>query len=196
MFDDWQSIVALVVAILIAYAVILWLGIVVWAYRDIRERTRDGASQTMAVLLVVLFNMPGLFLYLLLRPHETLPEAYERRLQNEALMRDLAEQRRSCPSCQHPVKEDFLFCPHCRAKLQEPCARCRRALEPSWIACPNCGAQAPQPAAAPPVAVEPPAAITAQPPASPESGQPAPQTATAAEGPAPPMTGRSSRRQA
>lgn len=159
MFDDLESTIAFIVAILIAYGVILWLGIIVWAYRDIRERTRDGASQTIAALLVVLFNLPGLFLYLLLRPHETLTEAYERRLQNEALTHDLAEQRRSCPSCQRPVNSDFLVCPHCRAKLREPCASCGRGLEPGWVACPYCGAQPGQSSLAP--AAPPDAAPTA-----------------------------------
>jgi RNA polymerase subunit RPABC4/transcription elongation factor Spt4 len=146
MFDEWESILAVVVAILIAYGAVLWLGIIVWTYRDIRERTRDTASQVMAALLVVLFNIPGLFLYLILRPTETLTEAYERRLEGEALIRELAEHRRSCPSCQAPVREDFLLCPQCRTKLQEPCSDCGRALELSWAACPYCGAQGPQPA--------------------------------------------------
>ena len=172
MFDDLESTIAFIVAILIAYGVILWLGIIVWAYRDIRERTRDGASQTIAALLVVLFNLPGLFLYLLLRPRETLTEAYERRLQNEALTHDLAEQRRSCPTCQLPVNSEFLVCPHCRAKLQEPCASCSRGLEPGWIACPYCGAQPGQSslATAPPAAAPTPTAQT-PPPALPAAEQ-------------------------
>ena len=92
MFDDWESILAVVVAVLIAYGAVLWLGIIVWTYRDIRERTRDTASQVMAALLVLLFNIPGFFLYIILRPTETLTEAYERRLEGEALIRELAEQ--------------------------------------------------------------------------------------------------------
>ena len=144
MFDDWQSMLAVAVAILIAYGAVLWLGIIVWTYRDIRERTRDGASQVMAALLVVLFNIPGLFLYLLLRPHETLTEAYERRLEAEAMKQELGEQRRSCPTCQWPTREEFLLCPHCRTKLQEPCSGCGRPLELGWTACPYCGAQGPQ----------------------------------------------------
>lgn len=165
--DDWQAIITLIAAILIAYGVILWLGILVWAYRDIRERTRDSATQAMAVLLVVLFNLPGLFLYLLLRPHETLAEAYERRLQNEALMSDLAELRRSCPTCGRAVKEDFLFCPQCRARLREPCRSCARPLAPSWSVCPSCGAQA---ARSPAAAREP---VASAPPPAPPIGQPA-----------------------
>ena len=143
MFEDWESLLAVGVAVLIAYGAVLWLGIIVWIYRDIRERTRDTASQIMAGLLVVLFNIPGLFLYLILRPHETMIEAYERRLEGEALIRELAEQRRSCPSCDAPIREEFLLCPQCRTKLQEPCSGCDQTLELTWSACPYCGAAGP-----------------------------------------------------
>ncbi len=149
MFGDWESVFALVAGLLIAYAVVLWIGAVVWTYRDIRERTRDGWSQTVAALLVVVFNMPGLILYLILRPHETLTEAYEHRLESEAVKREVMELNRSCPSCARPAKEEFLLCPYCRTKLHEPCGGCGRALELGWLVCPYCGAQGPQTALAP-----------------------------------------------
>jgi RNA polymerase subunit RPABC4/transcription elongation factor Spt4 len=149
MLDSWQSVLALVGAILIAYGLVLWLGTVVWVYRDIRERTHDTWSQKVSVALVVLFNIPGLILYLVLRPGETLLEAYERRLEKEALMAELPE-RRTCPSCARPVREDFLLCPNCGATLRESCSGCGRALELSWAVCPYCGAKGPQVAVAPP----------------------------------------------
>ncbi len=148
MFDNWESIVAVIGAVLGAYGVVLWLGIVVWAYRDIRERTGDVWSQTVAVLLVALFNIPGLILYLLLRPHETLAEVYERRLETDAIKQEMAEQQHSCPACQLRVQDEFLFCPRCRTSLREPCVACNRPLESSWAVCPYCGAQGPEPAKA------------------------------------------------
>jgi RNA polymerase subunit RPABC4/transcription elongation factor Spt4 len=172
MFDGWESIVTLVAAILIAYAVILWLGVVVWTYRDIRERTRDGWSQSVSVLLVLLFNIPGLFLYLILRPRETLTEAYERRLEAEALMREFPEERSACPSCERTVKETFLLCPYCRATLREPCKKCKQLLDLSWIACPICAADGPQTVAAPPIMAQQPAYQS--PPGPPPTPQAAP----------------------
>lgn len=153
---DSGSIVAIVAAVLIAYAVILWLGTVLWSYRDIRERTRDSWSQTVAVALVVLFNIPGLILYLILRPRETMVEAYERRLEAEMIMREVPETR-SCPSCMRASRDDFVLCPYCRTKLRETCTNCRRLLDLSWAACPYCGKPAPQPmaASAGPMAVAP-----------------------------------------
>ena len=141
--DNWEGVLALVAAVFITYAVVLWLGSIVWTYRDIRGRTQDGWSQGIALSLVALFNIPGLFLYLILRPHETLAEAYERRLEAEALMRDTPE-RMGCPRCERTVKEDFLVCPHCRTSLRDPCLGCGRALELRWSACPYCGADGPR----------------------------------------------------
>jgi hypothetical protein len=144
---SWEATAGIVGIILGGYAVVLWLGTIVWTYRDIRERTRDGLSQAVAVLLVVVFNLPGFFLYLVLRPHETLSEAYERRIEQQAIMREFTEQRRDCPTCQRAVKEDFLLCPYCRTRLQATCSGCARPLALNWAACPYCGGQGPAPVA-------------------------------------------------
>lgn len=178
MFDSWEPVVALVAALLIAYAVVLWLGTLVWVFRDSRERTRDGWTQTVALLLVIVFNFPGLLLYLLLRPRETLTEAYERRLEAEALMRDLPEPRPACPTCNRPMREDFLLCPYCRSKLRQPCTGCGQALELGWTACPYCGAPGPQAFAATTAAR---AATSPTPPLAKEPPQPAPASAPPAE---------------
>jgi RNA polymerase subunit RPABC4/transcription elongation factor Spt4 len=140
---SWQSLAALLSALLIAYAVILLVGMGIWTYRDIRQRTHDGWSQAVAVALVVILNIPGLVLYLVIRPGETLTEAYERRLETEALLRELPE-RRTCPRCDRVAREEFLLCPHCRTVLREPCLGCGRALELEWSVCPFCGASGPQ----------------------------------------------------
>ncbi|MCH8949894.1 MAG: zinc ribbon domain-containing protein [Chloroflexi bacterium] len=138
MFDSWESIVTVIVVILIAYAVVLSIGAIYWTYRDVRVRTRDGWAQAVSVLLVAIFNMPGLLLYLILRPHETLNEAYERRLEAEALMREMPDARPACPGCQRSISEEFIVCPQCRTKLRQPCANCGRPLDLNWTACPYC----------------------------------------------------------
>ncbi len=136
MFDSTESIITAVVVILIAYAVVLSFGAIYWTYRDVRVRTRDGWSQAVSVLLVAIFNMPGLLLYLILRPHETLNEAYERKLEAEALMREMPDARPACPGCQRSISEEFIVCPQCRTKLRQPCANCGRPLDLNWTACP------------------------------------------------------------
>src|SRR4030067_110946 len=70
------------------WALLLWLSIIVWVYRDIRDRTRDLALQVLAVFVVLMFfpgfNIPGLALYLMLRPQEALEEGYARAVEGGA----------------------------------------------------------------------------------------------------------------
>ena len=144
MFDSWESTVAVVVAVLIAYGVVLWLGTVVWVYRDIRSRTQDGWTQAVSVMLVVIFNLPGLFLYLVLRPQETLNDTHERHLEAEALMRDMPGPEATCPTCKRTVGQDYLVCPNCSIALREACSNCSRPLELSWSTCPFCASNGPK----------------------------------------------------
>ncbi len=128
------------------WALLLWLSVVVWVYRDIRDRTRDSSLQVLSVFVVLTFfpgfNLPGLSLYLLLRPRETLEEAYARSLEEEALLRELGDEG-SCPSCRRLVDKDFQYCPSCQTQLKDQCAKCERLLSFSWVACPTCGTSRP-----------------------------------------------------
>jgi RNA polymerase subunit RPABC4/transcription elongation factor Spt4 len=136
---SWQDTVWLVVALLVAYVVVLWLSALVWVYRDIKSRTNDPVSQYVSVFLVLIFNLLGLFLYFILRPEETMTEAYERTLETEAMLQEV-ERLGTCPSCRRRIEEDYLLCPYCRTSLRKPCAKCGRALSFGWVACPYCGA--------------------------------------------------------
>ena len=49
-----------------------WLAMIIWAYRDMRARSRDSLAQIIVALMVALLNLPGLLIYIFLRPRETL----------------------------------------------------------------------------------------------------------------------------
>ena len=136
--DNWQNILRLVILIFGTYWAVLWLSAIIWTFRDVRERTRDPISQAISVLLVLLFSLPGLVVYLILRPRETLAEAFERSLEEDALLQELEDQR-ACPTGRRRVEGDFVLCPYCRTKLKDPCAVCGRPLSYGWIACAYCG---------------------------------------------------------
>jgi RNA polymerase subunit RPABC4/transcription elongation factor Spt4 len=138
--DNWENVATLAATVAGAYVLVLWIGIIAWTYRDIRDRTRDTAFQIVAVLLVLVFNIPGWIIYMILRPNETLTEAYSRSLEEEALLQELEEQG-ICPSCKRYVTADFVICPHCRTRLKEPCKNCGRPLSFNWVACPYCATQ-------------------------------------------------------
>jgi RNA polymerase subunit RPABC4/transcription elongation factor Spt4 len=123
----------------IAYILVLWLSAVVWTYRDVKKRTSDPLSQSVATLLVGLFNLPGLIVYLVIRPHETIAESYERSLEAEAMLHELEIDAGACPNCRRPIESDFNVCPQGRILLREPCVNCNKLVRTNWAACAYCG---------------------------------------------------------
>jgi RNA polymerase subunit RPABC4/transcription elongation factor Spt4 len=127
----------IIIALLGAYIVAFTASLIIWTFRDIRARSRDIFAQLLATLLVAIFSLPGLFLYYILRPKETLAEAYERELAEEALLQDI-EEKQACPSCHHAVLPDYQICPHCHTKLRKACQNCGRLMHLKWNICPYC----------------------------------------------------------
>jgi hypothetical protein len=136
-WDDgvWQDVVTIVVIIMVAYLVVMWIAALVWTYRDIASRTRDPLTQTVSVLTVLVFNLPGMFLYLILRPKDTIADRYDRQLEAEALLHEIQEQA-TCPSCRRRVQDEFIACPYCRSMLRIPCGSCEKPLLARWVVCP------------------------------------------------------------
>jgi|GEM_PF-292068 len=131
-----QSLIALAGA----YLVSLWFVLVIWTYRDIETRSKNVLTQVFSTLLVILFYIPGVLLYMILRPKETLDSVYQRSLEEEYLLQDL-EELPLCLSCQRYVEDDFILCPHCHTTLREPCVTCNRLVHLKWSLCPYCGTE-------------------------------------------------------
>lgn len=121
-----------------AYLIATWFVLAVWTFRDIESRSRSVVTQVFSTLLSVFFWIPGVLLYMLLRPKETLDEAYQRSLEEEYLLQDL-EELPLCPSCNHFVHDDWQICPHCNTQLREPCVACDHLIDLRWDICPYCG---------------------------------------------------------
>jgi len=138
-----QPILSFVLLLLGGYAALLLIALVIWTFRDIRSRSRDILVQLLAALLVLVFNLPGLVLYFILRPRQTLAEGYEQALGQEALLQDI-EERHICPSCRRKAEADFMVCPYCHTSLRKQCSNCQRILHLDWGTCPYCGHPQPQ----------------------------------------------------
>jgi RNA polymerase subunit RPABC4/transcription elongation factor Spt4 len=123
-----------------AYLVALWFVLVVWTFRDIETRSKNVLTQVFSTLLVVLFYVPGVLLYLILRPKETLDAAFQRSLEEEYLLQDL-EELPVCKNCQHYVEDDFMICPHCQTHLRDACVACTRLVDLRWNVCPYCSTE-------------------------------------------------------
>lgn len=123
-----------------AFLVALWFALVVWTYRDVAARSRNPAMQIASLLIVVLFFVPGIVIYLLLRPGERLDEKQQRLIEEEYLAQEM-EEVAGCPSCGHLVRDVWVFCPTCRYQLRKPCHSCGKLTEVGWEVCAFCGVE-------------------------------------------------------
>ena len=136
------------VAAFTALLVAFWIGLVIWTFRDIRSRTRDIFAQILAALVVAILNLPGLLIYFILRPPETLAEAYTRSLEEEALLQGI-EEADVCPGCGQRALQEYIVCPTCHTKLKKTCQHCGRAIQLRWTVCPYCGTASVAPGVSP-----------------------------------------------
>ncbi len=125
-----------------AFVAALWIALVIWTYRDIRARARDPLVQILSALLVAVLNLPGVLVYLILRPTRTLEEEYQRTLEEESLLQAL-EDLPLCPGCERRVKDDWQVCPNCHTKLKKACHNCGKLMELPWNVCPYCATPVP-----------------------------------------------------
>ncbi len=134
---DWQATARLAATLVIGYLALMWLATVIWTYRDISARTRDPISQAVSVSIVVVLPLIGLPIYMALRPAETLQHAYDREIEQEAILADI-QTLSACPSCRRPAEADFRVCAYCGTALKEPCPRCNQLMLHAWRYCPHC----------------------------------------------------------
>ena len=177
--ETFASYLTIIAAGLGALLAALWLSLVIWTFRDMRLRSRDPFAQLLAALVVAALPGVGILIYWILRPPETLAEAYERALEEEALLQEI-EERPACPGCSRTVDPRWLLCPHCHTRLRKRCPDCQELLELQWNLCPYCGNHhldpyrvSPPAGTSQPVEMDP--AGDPPPPAQPaENGEPAP----------------------
>ena len=125
-----------------AFLVALWLTLIFWTYRDIRSRARDPLLAILAVIIVALLFIPGVLVYLILRPRLTLEDEYQHTLEEEALLQSI-EDPPVCPGCGRRIQDNWMLCPSCHTRLKKTCHQCRKLMELSWNLCPYCGTPAP-----------------------------------------------------
>lgn len=125
-----------------AFLVALWISLIFWTYRDIRTRARDPLVRILAAMVVAVLFLPGILIYLILRPAHTLEEDYQRTLEDEALLQSI-EESSLCPGCGRQTRDEWVACPSCHTRLRKPCHQCGRLMELAWNLCPYCGTPAP-----------------------------------------------------
>lgn len=121
----------------VIFLVVLWISLIIWTFRDIRKRTKDRFLTILAVIISTVLFLPGVFIYMLIRPQKTLDEAYQDSLEEEALLQTL-EEFSTCPGCNRQVMDGWVICPDCHTRLKKKCQKCGNSLIPTWEICPYC----------------------------------------------------------
>ena len=128
------------------YFFIIWIALLLWVLKDIVNRTRSILLQILSILIILVWTPFGIFIYLLIRPSQTLFEKYHNELEsNLDVMEEIIEEKNKdfwdclhCFSCESPILPAFKFCPTCKTQLKIECNSCEKSIYKHWKLCPYC----------------------------------------------------------
>jgi hypothetical protein len=106
-------------------ALLFWIAVVVWVYRDAESRGMNGV---LWVLVVFFVHLIGLLIYFLVRSEHPRKSPQAGPAPGPA-----------CPNCGKPVERDHTYCAACGDRIQPKCPKCGRDIQPGWAVCPYCG---------------------------------------------------------
>lgn len=137
--NQFSNLAVIFIAILTAFFIALWIGVVFWVMRDIRSRTRDPLMIILSGLVAFILPVLGVVIYLLLRPAKTIEATYLNALEEETLIQEI-ERRPKCPGCGREIRAEWILCPSCHTKIKKRCVECNSVIDLPWTLCPYCGA--------------------------------------------------------
>ncbi|MBQ8827856.1 MAG: zinc ribbon domain-containing protein [Clostridia bacterium] len=101
--------------IILIIAAIIPIIIGIYVYRDAKQRSMNVALWTLVAIFAP--ALIGFIIYLLVRGSYS----------------DI-----KCPQCKTSIKEEYVICPKCGAKLRPSCLSCAAPVEYDWKHCPKC----------------------------------------------------------
>lgn len=116
-----MSIALFPITILLIVTLVIPFSIGVYVYRDAKCRGMNVALWT--IISIFAPALIGFIIYLLVRGNYS---------------------NLKCSACGNTVKDEYVVCPACGAKLRPVCPKCQAPVEPGWIVCPRCAEQLPQ----------------------------------------------------
>ncbi len=140
MIDTFSSPLLILTAIVAATIVSVWISLIIWTARDIRIRSKDTLTIVLSILSIIILSFPGFLIYMILRPKQTIEDAYQHALEEEALLQSI-ELKERCSNCGKPNNPDWQYCPFCEKQLKTKCPICGSLIEDNWKICPICGPQ-------------------------------------------------------
>jgi len=87
----------------VLYFFIIWISVLLWVMKDISNRTNSIFLQVISVLIILFFSPFWIFIYLLIRPSNTLFEKYYQEIEeNLDIFHEIIEEKingkwKECP---------------------------------------------------------------------------------------------------
>lgn len=119
---------------------IFWFVLVGWVWIDSGERTSNRKARIVYMLLVLILNIPGLIIYLIVRPSETIEQIYWADLERRYLKYETAELG-DCPECGSQLFPGYHFCANCGCDIKKKCPSCGVMISKAAKYCAHCGAK-------------------------------------------------------
>ena len=120
--------------------ILFWLVIIGWVWIDSGERTSKTSIRVVYLLLVIFLNIPGLIIYLIVRPSETIAQIYWADLERRYLKYEPAELG-DCAKCGHQLLPGYVHCSNCGNEIKRKCPKCGVLINKDHKFCENCGTQ-------------------------------------------------------
>lgn len=120
--------------------VVFWLFIIGWVWVDSGERTSKKGLRVGYVLLAVILFIPGLVIYLVIRPSETIEEIYWADLERRYLKYETADLG-DCPKCGSQLFPGYVHCTNCGYTIKSRCPQCNLLVNKDHKYCEFCGFQ-------------------------------------------------------
>lgn len=132
---------------IIAMMAFLWGFVILWVWSDSGERTSNMWFRIAMVLFVAPFNIPGLIIYFLVRPSQTIEQVYWAEQERKYLIYETSDID-DCPKCGEQIMPGYNVCPRCAYEVKIQCEGCEVMIDRNFKYCPYCGFQHRQRAAA------------------------------------------------
>ena len=120
--------------------ILFWLVMIGWVWIDSGERTSKNSVRFVYLLLVIFLNIPGLVIYLIVRPSETIEQIYWADLERRYLKYETAELG-DCSKCGSQLLPGYVHCSNCGNEIKRRCPKCGVLINKDHKFCENCGTQ-------------------------------------------------------
>ena len=127
-------------SILFVLLVVFWLVLIGWVWIDSGERTSNLTIRIVYLALVLILNIPGLIIYLIIRPSETIDQIYWADLERRYLKYETSELG-DCSKCGGQLLPGYVFCTNCGNEIKKKCPNCSVMISKGSKFCAYCGTQ-------------------------------------------------------